>query len=55
MSTTNRMQYVIHYKGGQVVKKLETLPVNITYTSKKMSYVIVYADQDYESRLFKAL
>jgi uncharacterized protein YlbG (UPF0298 family) len=55
LDTTNRMQYVIHYKGGQVVKKLETLPVNIAYTSKKMSYVIVYADQDYESRLFKAL
>jgi uncharacterized protein YlbG (UPF0298 family) len=55
MIKTNRMQYVIHYKGGQVVKKLETLPVDIAYISKKLSYTIVYADQDYESRLFKAL
>ena len=55
MDTTNRMQYVIHYKGGRVVKKLETLPVNIAYTSKKLSYAIVYADQEYESKLFKTL
>lgn len=55
MPETKRMQYVIHYKGGQVVKRLETLPVDIAYTSKKLSYAIVYADQDYESKLFKTL
>lgn len=55
MPYTNRMGYVVFYRGNQVIKKLEQLPVDVTYTSKKLDYAIVYADSTYESKLKKTL
>lgn len=55
MAYTSRMGYVIFYRGKQVIKKLQELPVDIAYTSKKLDYSIVYADLSYESKLKKKL
>ncbi|MGB0175204.1 MAG: hypothetical protein ACPF9F_02725 [Acholeplasmataceae bacterium] len=52
---TSRMSYVIFYRGKQVIKKLEQLPVDVAYTSKKLDYSIVYADLTYENKLKKTL
>ena len=55
MPYTTRMGYVIFYKGKQVIKKLNELPVDVAYTSKKLDYSIIYADLSYESKLKKTL
>lgn len=55
MEYTNRRGYVVFYRGKNVIKKLQHLPVEIPYTSDKMQYAIVYADQDYEQKLKKTL
>ena len=55
MGYTSRMSYVVFYRGKQVIKKLEQLPVDVAYTSKKLDYSIVYADLTYENKLKKTL
>lgn len=55
MPYTNRMSYVVFYRGKNVIKKLKQLPVDVSYTSKKLDYSIVYADQHYENKLKKTL
>jgi uncharacterized protein YlbG (UPF0298 family) len=52
---TNRMAYVIFYQGNKVLKKLETLPVDVSYVSKKMSYAIIYSDVEAERQIKKEL
>jgi len=51
----NRMQYVVFYQGKQVLEKLKTLPVDVTYISEKQGYAICYGDKDIEAQLKKQL
>jgi len=51
----NRMSYVIFYQGKQVLDKLKSLPVDITYISEKQGYAVVYGDKDIEANLKKQL
>lgn len=55
MTYTNRMSYVVYYKGNQVLKKLEQFPVEISYISKKLSYAILYMDKELEHKIRKTL
>jgi uncharacterized protein YlbG (UPF0298 family) len=50
-----RMAYVIFYQGKHILTKLEQLPVDIAYISKKQNYAIVYGDADFEGSLKKQL
>jgi uncharacterized protein YlbG (UPF0298 family) len=51
----NRMSYVVFYQGKQVLDKLKSLPVDITYISEKQGYAVVYGDKDIEANLKKQL
>lgn len=51
----NRMAYVVFYKGKHVIKRIKTLPVDISYVSKKQNYAIVYGDAGQEQALKKQL
>lgn len=44
----NRMLYVVYYQGKDVLKRLEKMPVNISFVSKKLGYVLFYAELDKE-------
>ncbi len=51
----NRMAYVVFYHGKHVLNKLESLPVDVTYVSKKQHYAVVYGDADQENNIKKQL
>jgi uncharacterized protein YlbG (UPF0298 family) len=51
----NRMSYVVFFQGKQVIDKLKTLPVDISYVSEKQGYAVVYGDKDIEQNLKKQL
>jgi uncharacterized protein YlbG (UPF0298 family) len=51
----NRMSYVVFYQGKQVIDKLKSMPVDITYVSEKQGYAVVYGDKDIEANLKKQL
>lgn len=51
----NRQSYVIFYQGKHVVRKLETLAVNIVYVSRRQSYAVFYTDKDQEQAIKKQL
>jgi uncharacterized protein YlbG (UPF0298 family) len=51
----SRMSYVVFYQGKQVLDKLKSLPVDITYISEKQGYAVVYGDKDIEANLKKQL
>jgi uncharacterized protein YlbG (UPF0298 family) len=51
----NRMSYVVFFQGKQVLDKLKTLPVDISYISEKQGYAVVYGDKDIEQTLKKQL
>lgn len=51
----NRMQFIVFFHGKQVLEKLSSLPVDISYISEKQGYVIIYADKDQEQTLKKQL
>jgi len=55
MAYTNRMSYVVYYRGNQVLKKLEQLHVDVAYISKKLSYAVLYMDKELEHKVRKAL
>lgn len=48
---TKRMAYVIFYQGKHVIEKLKSLPVDVSYVSKKQHYAIVYGDEHVEKTL----
>ena len=50
-----RMSYVVFFKGNRVLKKLETLPIDITYVSKKKNFVVIYTDKNNEEVIKKQL
>lgn len=51
----NRMLYVVYYKGQGVIKRLERMPVNISYISKKLNYVLFYGEMDKEKTYYNHL
>jgi uncharacterized protein YlbG (UPF0298 family) len=51
----NRMQYIIFYQGKQIIEKLKTLPIDVSYISEKSGYVVFYGDKDLEAQLKKQL
>jgi len=51
----NRMSYVVFYQGKNVIEKLQSLPVDISYVSEKQGYAVVYGDKDIEANLKKQL
>jgi uncharacterized protein YlbG (UPF0298 family) len=51
----NRMQFIVFYQGKQVLEKLQSMPVDITYVSDKQSYVIIYGDKEQEQNYKKQL
>lgn len=51
----NRIQFVIFYQGKQVIEKLKTLPVDVSYISEKQGYIICYGDKEIEQNLKKQL
>lgn len=51
----NRMSYIVYYNGKHVLEKLKTLPVDISFISEKLNYLILYADLDQEQNLKRQL
>jgi uncharacterized protein YlbG (UPF0298 family) len=51
----NRMAFVVFFHGKHVLNKLESLPVDVTYVSKKQHYAIVYGDLEQENNIKKQL
>ncbi|WP_026391496.1 DUF2129 domain-containing protein [Haploplasma modicum] len=50
-----RMLYIIYFKGNHIIKKIETLPVNVSYVSKKMNYATFYGEKSGEKNYFNQL
>lgn len=46
------MGYIIYYQGKDVVKKLNSMPVNIAYVSQKSNYAVFYGDNNQEKNYF---
>lgn len=46
----NRMAYVVIYFGKQVPNVLSTMPVDVSYISKKQNYAIFYGDRAQENQ-----
>jgi uncharacterized protein YlbG (UPF0298 family) len=51
----NRMQYIVFFQGKQIVDKLQTLPLDVTYISTKQGYAVVYGDKEQEQNYKKQL
>lgn len=51
----NRQSYVVFYQGKHVVRKLETLPINLVYVSRKRNYAVFYTDKNLEASIKKTL
>lgn len=51
----NRMCYIVFYQGKHVIEKLESLPLNLTYVSKKLNYAVFYCDENQEPNIKKQL
>jgi len=49
------MGYIVYHKGNQVLKRLEKMPVNIAYTSKKLGYTVFYGEKEQEKNYFGQL
>lgn len=49
------MAYIVYYKGKGVLKRLETMPVNIAFTSKKLNYTIFYGELSQEKSYLNQL
>jgi len=50
-----RMGFIVYYRNKQVLKRLNTLPVNVSYISNKMNYAIFYGDKNKEKNYFNNL
>lgn len=44
----NRMAYIVYFRGGNLLKRIDRLPINVAYVSKKMSYLVFYGDLNQE-------
>lgn len=43
---TSRKPYIVNYFHNNIVKKLNTMEVNVVYVSKRFKYAVVYIDSD---------
>lgn len=48
MVVVDRMRYIVYYQGKDIIKRIETLPVNIAFVSKRNNYIVFYGDNDNE-------
>lgn len=51
----NKMAYIVYYNGKSIEKKLEKMPVNLSYVSKKLNYLVFYGDLGKEKTYFNHL
>ncbi len=51
----DRMSYVIFFKGNRVIDKLNNLPLDVAYISKKKRFAVIYTDRANEDSIKKAL
>lgn len=51
----SRMGYIVYYRNRQVLKKLETMPVNLAYVSNKFRYAVFYGELKQEKNYFNNL
>lgn len=49
--SSDRMSFIIYYRGKRIFKALEKLDVNIAYQSPRMRYIILYANKEDEEML----
>jgi len=50
-----RAGYVVFFRGKHIPEKLNTLPVNVAFTSEKSKYIVFYADKKEEQNIKKQL
>lgn len=51
----NRMSYVVFFKGKHVINKLNELPLDVVYISKKKRFAVIYTDKSNENQIRKTL
>ncbi len=51
----DRMSYVVFFKGKKILHKLNQLPVEVVYVSKKQRYAVFYTDKENEESIRKTL
>lgn len=49
------MAYIVYYRNRQVLKKLETMPINLVYVSNKFRYAVFYGEKRLEKNYFNNL
>lgn len=55
MLVVDRMAYIVYFQGRDVIKKINSMPVNIAYVSKKNNYLVFYGDNNKVSNYEKQL
>ena len=55
MLVVDRMAYIVYFQGRDVIKKINSMPVNIAYVSKKNNYLVFYGDNNQVSNYEKQL
>lgn len=51
----NKMAYIVFYRGKSVEKQITRMPVNVSFISKKLNYLVFYGDQNKERTYFNHL
>ncbi|VEU81221.1 DUF2129 domain-containing protein [Haploplasma axanthum] len=55
MVIVDRMAFIVYFQGNEIVKRIEKMPVNIAYVSKKANYLVFYGDKKQEKSYFNQL
>lgn len=55
MKDVSKMAYIVFYRGKAVEKKIDKMPVNLAYVSKRINYLVFYGDMDKEKTYFNHL
>lgn len=51
----NKMAFIVFYGGKSVEKQITRMPVNVSYISKKLNYLVFYGDLNKERTYFNHL
>lgn len=51
----DRMSYVVFFKGNRVISKLNELPLDVAYISKKKRFAVIYTNKANENEIRNAL
>lgn len=55
MVTVDRMRFIVYFHGKEVLKRLEIMPVNVAFVSKRNNYIVFYGDKVNEKHYYNQM